>query len=417
MVWRPLSLKLVRKNRLIHRYFIIFVMTTSVLMFTWNNKGPTNSARVHNDASNGQEFQKHKQTKTERRPMKRIFIWNSPHRIEVAAFGQGHDAFIDAKCKVTDCEIFHNSTQFWSTIVRSNYRLLSVFDAILVNVHDLSYSFLPPIEIGNYKRPQSQRIVFLTQESPATMEKVKIEEMDGLFNWTMTYRLNSDVQLLYGRTIKRSVPLMPSPSPSTIGKEKKKKKVAWMASHCPTSSKREEYVRQLQQFVQVDVYGKCGNGTFNCPRNEMHWISDPQCYVQLAADYKFYLSFENSICTDYVTEKFFDILQHEMVPIVLGGADYSRIAPPHSFIDARQFEAKQLADYINKLDADDALYSEYFQWKINYEIESGSAQMSRHGFCDLCAKLHDNDNESAVKYYQSLVPEWRVDNQCTNHST
>ena len=173
------------------------------------------------------------------------------------------------------------------------------------------------------------------------MDKVKIEEMDGLFNWTMTYRLNSDVQLLYGRTIKRSVPLMPSPSPSTIGKEKKKKKVAWMASHCPTSSKREKYVRQLQQFVQVDVYGKCGNGTFNCPRNEMHLISDPQCYVQLAADYKFYLSFENSICTDYVTEKFFDILQHEMVPIVLGGADYSRIAPPHSFIDARRFEAKQ----------------------------------------------------------------------------
>ena len=30
--------------------------------------------------------------------------------------------------------------------------------------------------------------------------------------------------------------------------------------------------------------------------------------------YKFYLAFENSICPDYVTEKFFNILQYNVIP-------------------------------------------------------------------------------------------------------
>ena len=41
--------------------------------------------------------------------------------------------------------------------------------------------------------------------------------------------------------------------------------------------------------------------------------------------YKFYLSFENSLCSDYVTEKFWKILKFNIVPVVLGGADYSKV--------------------------------------------------------------------------------------------
>ena len=64
-----------------------------------------------------------------------------------------------------------------------------------------------------------------------------------------------------------------------------------------------------------------------------------------------------------MTEKFFQILKHNMVPVVYGGADYSSIAPPYSYIDARQFKPHELAIYLEKLAANKTLYNEYFWWK------------------------------------------------------
>jgi len=52
--------------------------------------------------------------------------------------------------------------------------------------------------------------------------------------------------------------------------------------------------------VQVDIYGKCGQ--LSCPRSD-----DQRCLELLERDYKFYLSFENSNCDEYITEKFWHI--------------------------------------------------------------------------------------------------------------
>ena len=46
------------------------------------------------------------------------------------------------------------------------------------------------------------------------------------------------------------------------------------------------------------------------------------CKEIIAKEYKFYLAFENSVCTDYITEKFFYILQFNIIPVVLGGGKY-----------------------------------------------------------------------------------------------
>ena len=67
----------------------------------------------------------------------------------------------------------------------------------------------------------------------------------------------------------------------------------------------------------------------------------------LERDYKFYLAFENSICRDYVTEKFFNPLLFSTVPIVYGGADYEAIgAPPHSYIDVRNYTSGSIQVFI-----------------------------------------------------------------------
>jgi alpha-1,3-fucosyltransferase len=340
------------------------------------------------------------------RENKNILIWNSAHRIETAAFGFELDSFRRHGCEVSDCIVFDNAT---------SHELLPLedYDAIIIHMHELWLTHLP-----EFQRKSQQRLIFLSQESPTTLP-IDVTKFGNYFNWTMTYKLNSDVQLLYGRV--SPLPTAPKTSEETLKMieethlsstknyaANKTSPVVWMASHCGTHSLRETYVRQLGKFIPVDVYGGCGN--LSCSRNHSHWLSFPQCYNVLEEKYKFYLSFENSICTDYATEKFFEILKHNMIPVVYGGANYSQIAPPHSYINALDFTPEKLAVYLKLVDSNDTLYNEYFWWKDHYEVEAGVEQMASHGFCDLCKKLHQD--QGVINYYSELVSEWHYNTQC-----
>ena len=164
----------------------------------------------------------------------------------------------------------------------------------------------------------------------------------------MTYRLDSDLQWRYGCVIPRNksttinmssrwcidgrtAPYRPlSPPEAAEVAVPKDRLVAWAVSNCETQSGREEYVEELRRHLSVDVYGRCGE--LSC--------STTDCRETLGR-YKFYLAFENSLCTDYVTEKLFGSIARglAMVPVVMGGADYARVLPPGSYIDSRDFDS------------------------------------------------------------------------------
>ena len=88
-----------------------------------------------------------------------------------------------------------------------------------------------------------------------------------------------------------------------------------------------------------------------------------------SSHFRFYLSFENAICKDYVTEKIFNALRLNTIPIVLGGANYSKILPPGSFINAGDFESPEgLANYLHSVLNNSTLYDSYFAWRPHYDI-------------------------------------------------
>ena len=217
----------------------------------------------------------------------------------------------------------------------------------------------------------------------------------------MTYRRDSDVFAPYGSFSQHSEPQSVLPILERVRGLAKPKLVAWVVSNCKTNSKREDYVSELQKLIPVDIFGGCG--TKSCPGER---INSGECRSLLETDYMFYLAFENSNCNDYVTEKFFVALEMDIVPIVMGGANYSAIAPPGSYIDVNDYSsAQELADELKRLSKEREDYLNFFRWKAETKVLQGWGQAG----CSLCKSLHES---KPTKTYQDLGAWWIGGGNC-----
>jgi hypothetical protein len=125
----------------------------------------------------------------------------------------------------------------------------------------------------------------------------------------------------------------------------------------------------------------------------------------LNTTYKFYLSFENSLCNDYITEKLWRIMKLDIIPIVLGGADYGAILPKRSYIDITNFSSvKELGTYLKNMDEKE--YRTYFEWKQTYyTVEFPPMQ------CSICQYLNESANKTKV--YENIDQIWNPYSNCT----
>lgn len=256
-------------------------------------------------------------------------------------------------------------------------------DAVVFHARDFDSWDTPAVRFPH------QRYVFLIHESPILTYHF-LHGTNSFFNWTMTYRRDSDIFHPYGTIVQKPESSRVIETEGKIGQ--KSKLLAWFVSHCHTSSKRENFVRELQHYLSVDIYGKCGK--LQCSTN---------CSSLLEEEYKFYLSLENANCKDYVTEKFFNIVQLNVIPIVLKRSVMNGIAPNESFIAVDDFDnVKDFADFLLFLSGNATAFKDRFKWKTKYKVISGSD--NTQGFCQLCANLHDNSLPK--KTYLSVQKWW-----------
>jgi hypothetical protein len=227
---------------------------------------------------------------------KTILVWNSQMRSELVVFGTGQDTFIDHGCPIHNCKLISYTKGLTSS--------LDSFDAILFNFNDEFYFDLFPEDTDTYIRKQHQRFIFFTQESPIALSKLysfNDKKYINYFNWTMTYKKDSDVKLMYGKVTKKNIATYRQINDKllhiTNKTSKKKKLAAWMVSHCTTASKREAYVKELVKYIEVDIYSMPG---FNCGlsinssssislcEKDIISGSPSECYEMIEKTYKFY---------------------------------------------------------------------------------------------------------------------------------
>lgn len=243
---------------------------------------------------------------------------NSLLHYGTSLYKNGQVAFIYNKCKYKNCYL---TSKVDMLVDIRNY------DAILFDVENTWDSI---IQI----RDPRQKYIFVASESAANYPLCDAV-YNNYFNLTWTYKLNSDMRLTYisiedkkGNTVGPNInmtwinPMKPTPDAVKNKLTRKKKAAAWFVSHCKTLSHREDKTKSIQKALirynlTIDIFGYCGVKT--CPKGQFD-----ECLMLLETNYYFYLSFENSFSEDYVTEKILYPLQHYTVPIVYGGADYTR---------------------------------------------------------------------------------------------
>lgn len=188
---------------------------------------------------------------------------------------------------------------------------------------------------------------------------LKYSELNGIFNRTFYFRSDADIRMIHGFIVRRGMEASLLPPhwvrQPEMGRENATRLIAVAyISDCIDHSGRLKYISELKKHITVDVYGKCGSLKCGAPRIAKARVrvdTDP-CLNAAARKYYFYLAFENAICKDYVTEKLYNVLYYPMVPVVLGGANYSSLLPPNSYIDATQHTPAALAKILVRIAGD-----------------------------------------------------------------
>ncbi|XP_062410594.1 4-galactosyl-N-acetylglucosaminide 3-alpha-L-fucosyltransferase 9-like [Sardina pilchardus] len=228
----------------------------------------------------------------------------------------------------------------------------------------------------NLTRPEKQRWVWVTRESPLFNGDVK--PLNGYFNLTMTYRRDSDIYTPYGIMLPKKT-VSEEPLENFIPKNKDKL-VCWVVSNFKPKYLRTAVYQKLKKVIPVEVYGKGGNRTID---QEALTPTISRCY--------FYLSFENSVHKDYITEKlWYNGYRSGAVPVVLGPSreEYEAVADKDSFIHVNDFNTvEELGVFLKNLTVDKERYASYFSYRRKYNAVRKFWTESLCKFCPTISTL------------------------------
>ncbi|CAD5210189.1 unnamed protein product [Bursaphelenchus okinawaensis] len=209
------------------------------------------------------------------------------------------------------------------------------------------------------------------------------------YNYSITYRDDSDVTLIYDPPRTEYSRKTDKEIEKIIAK---KTEFALSArSNCRTPSKRERLIEQLQSYVNLTLVGGCSK--VDC---------DNTCLDKLIENHYFYLSFENSICDQYTTEKFFRFTKF-IVPIVLKRSVVPKRIPHDIFIAVDDFNnVIELVNYLKMLVRTPKEYKKYFEWAKHDPLTDTYSKKVLDAACTSCKLAHELPPKQIPDYSKIL---------------
>ncbi|XP_053376136.1 alpha-(1,3)-fucosyltransferase 7-like [Mercenaria mercenaria] len=244
------------------------------------------------------------------------------------------------------------------------------------------------IKFPSYRRPD--QVWTLTNLEPPPNLFGNLRVFNGIFNWTLWYRKDATVHLPYGLHKRLNAHKAAEAAKALENRNFFKEKtgeVTGVISNCKDSNRRYRFVKELGGYLNVTMFGYCYNKICGDP------LKHASC-DNVTSKYKFYLALENSKCKDYVTEKYWQSLNREQIPIVNWDLKMvnENIPVPGSFISISDFkDVKSLADYLKHVSTNETLYNSYFDWRKQYSISG------RCPSCIVCQGLHEGRHPQVIE--------------------
>lgn len=182
---------------------------------------------------------------------------------------------------------------------------------------------------------------------------------------------------------------------------------------------RQEFFTKLSEYKHIDAPGKvCNNMAASDlePRDGDWYVSK----TKFISNYKFTIAFENSQSNGYITEKFFQPIKANSIPIYWGAPDIAKYFNPKAFINCNDYKNfDEVIEKIKYLDNNNEAYLTMLKEPIengNYIIENPDKRLEEF-LINIIKKGNKPFNKDPVgrhELYLNMIVDSRLKNYDTN---
>ncbi|GMI43906.1 hypothetical protein TrCOL_g196 [Triparma columacea] len=249
-----------------------------------------------------------------------------------------------------------------------------------------------------------QKWGYVSLEQPGYAPLINDKSYTSRFDYSLTYDLDSSIPTItvsphFTAEQYHAAEVLPFSQKDGFGSPNA---IAAFVSNCNAAGagKRQTMMQELSKYMPLHSYGSCMHNHEE-PSMPGCKAGDRACNKQkVLRRYKFYLSFENDVIKDYVSEKVFDGLLGGTLPVYRGAESIDMFMPSDrskAVVKMSDFgdDMKALAEYLLELADNEEEYNKYFEWKKEVALDrfQGVLDMTAYKYtslCRICEKVHND---------------------------